>query len=93
MSKKDLAQEVADLINEVERTHRYSMTRIYSLYNEVFEKNESPQSCASCLMRKIRELKDWLETKAKEEKAIAPESNKEQKPAERVRKNRSKKQQ
>lgn len=93
MSKRNLVQEVADLINDVERTHRYSMTRIYNLYNEVFEKNEVPQSCASCLIRKVRELKDWMETKPVEEKAIAPENSEEKAPAERTKKKRTKKQQ
>ncbi|MDL2215165.1 hypothetical protein LJC00_03150 [Dysgonomonas sp. OttesenSCG-928-M03] len=49
------------LINEVNTTHRYSMSRIYNLYNEVFEKSETPQSCASCLIKKIKELQAWLE--------------------------------
>lgn len=64
---KKLIKEVQNLVNEVDKTHRYSMSRIYELYNKVFSKNETPQSCASCLIRKINELKKWLETN-KEEK-------------------------
>jgi hypothetical protein len=59
---KELMPEVKSLINEVEKTHRYSMSRIYDLYNKVFATDETPQSCASCLIRKVRELKKWLET-------------------------------
>ncbi|MDR0825213.1 MAG: hypothetical protein LBN74_08975 [Prevotella sp.] len=61
MSKK-LTWEVKNLIDEVEKTHRYSMSKIYGLHNKVFDTNEMPQSCASCLIRKVRELKKWIET-------------------------------
>lgn len=61
MNKK-LIKDVETLIKDVEKTHRYSMSRIYGLYNEVFNTNEKPQSCASCLIRKVKELKNWLET-------------------------------
>ena len=56
-----LKTEVKNLISEVDKTHRYSMSRIYGLYNEVFDKDEEPQSCASCLIRKVKELRTWLE--------------------------------
>lgn len=58
---KKLIKEVKDLINEVDRTHRYSMSKIYGLTNKVFNRNEQPQSCASCLIRKVNELKQWLD--------------------------------
>lgn len=60
MSNTALKPEVHKLISEVDKTHRYSMSRIYGLYNEVFGKNEVPQSCASCLIRKVKELRVWL---------------------------------
>lgn len=69
MKNNDLEKEVSKLIREVETTHRYSMSRIYDLYNEVFDRNETPQSCASCLIRKVRELKHWLEEQPKNEEA------------------------
>lgn len=65
----DLKSEVEMLIDEVERTHRYSMSRIYALWNTVNEKSETPQSCASCLIRKVRDLKLWL---AKQEPKAMP---------------------
>lgn len=52
--------EVQNLIAEVDKTHRYSMSRIYGLWNRVYDKNEAPQSCASCLIRKVKELREWL---------------------------------
>jgi len=55
-----IIQDVKTLIDEVQKTHRYSMSRIYALHNQVFGKDEAPQSCASCLIRKINDLKKWL---------------------------------
>ncbi len=63
----ELKQKIETLINEVESTHRYSMSRIYSAYNEAFGTDETPQSCASCLIRKVKELKQWLKTQDAEQ--------------------------
>lgn len=63
LSKTELAElkaEVEILIEEVDRTHRYSMSRIYGLFNRVKGTDERPQSCASCLIRKVKELREWL---------------------------------
>ena len=65
MNEIELTNEVNSLIEEVNKTHRYSMSRIYSLYNQVFGKDERPQSCASCLIRKVRELRSWVESRSK----------------------------
>lgn len=61
MKKENLKEEVIELLTEIDRTHRYSMSRIYDLSNRTSGKNEAPQSCASCLIRKVRELRRWLE--------------------------------
>ncbi len=62
-----LKEKVKLLIEEVNTTHRYSMSRIYGLYNEVFAVAEVPQSCASCLIQKVNQLKSWLATQPEEE--------------------------
>jgi len=64
MNNSKLKSEVQKLIDEVNKTHRYSMSRIYGLYNEVFGTDETPQSCASCLIRKVKELRTWLDKEA-----------------------------
>ena len=46
------------------------MSRIYGLYNEVFAVTEVPQSCASCLIRKVNELKSWLIQQSKDENSV-----------------------
>lgn len=72
MNNTELKKEVAALIREVEKTHRYSMSKIYGLYNRIFNKNETPQSCASCLIRKVNELKNWLEEQNQDKKEEKP---------------------
>ncbi len=67
MDTTDLKNEVAQLVAEIDKTHRYSMSRIYELSNKVFDSHETPQSCASCLIRKVRRLKKWLETVDREQ--------------------------
>lgn len=57
----ELENRVKCLLDEIRQTHRYSMSRIYGLYNEVFGLSETPQSCASCLIRKVSQLKIWLD--------------------------------
>lgn len=56
----ELIEKVKLLISDVDKTHRYSMSRIYGTYNEVFGTVEVPQSCASCLIRKVKQLRGWL---------------------------------
>lgn len=74
MKNKELKRQVETLVAEVEKTHRYSMSRVYSTYNQVFGKNEQPQSCASCLIRKVQELKKWLAEQPVLDKEITPAS-------------------
>lgn len=77
MINPDLKTEVEILIDEIERTHRYSMSRIYRLWNLIFEKDEIPQSCASCLIRKTKDLRKWLDTENSNQPASTPEPKKE----------------
>lgn len=65
----ELRKKVEELIKEVRTTHKYSMSGIYGLWNTVFDKNEIPQSCASCLIRKVEELDRWLKKQPVQEEA------------------------
>lgn len=67
----ELKEKVELLIAEIDKTHRYSMSRIYGLYNEVFDKSEVAQSCASCLIRKVNSMRKWLSEQAAEIKPLA----------------------
>lgn len=63
-AETDLKKEVESLLDYVNKTHRYSMSRIYGAWNRAFGRNDIPQSCANCLIRKVKELKVWLEKQA-----------------------------
>lgn len=76
---KDLKNRIKELVEYVDKTHRYSSSKIYELYNEVYNKNERQSTCASCLLTRVRLLKKWLqehpeeEVKKEEEPVINPE--------------------
>ncbi|MDU1889520.1 MAG: hypothetical protein E6767_02415 [Dysgonomonas sp.] len=70
MNNENLKKEVEQLIADVDKTHLYPMTRIYELSNKVFTKAEAPQSCASCLIRKVKELKKWLNNQNQAEQNV-----------------------
>lgn len=58
---KDLRNRIKELVEYVERTHLYSSSKIYELYNEAYNKNERQSTCASCLLTRVRLLKKWLQ--------------------------------
>lgn len=76
---KNLRNRIKELVEYVERTHLYSSSKIYELYNEAYNKNERQSTCASCLSTRVRLLKKWLqehpeeEVKKEEEPVINPE--------------------
>lgn len=70
---KDLRNRIKELVEYVERTHLYSSSKIYDLYNEAYNKNERQSTCASCLLTRVRLLKKWLQEHPEE--AIEEEVN------------------
>lgn len=58
---KDLRNRIKELVEYVDKTHRYSSSKIYELYNEAYNKNERQSTCASCLLTRVRLLKKWLQ--------------------------------
>lgn len=64
---KDLRNRIKELVEYVERTHLYSSSKIYELYNEAYNKNERQSTCASCLLTRVRLLKKWLQEHPEEE--------------------------
>lgn len=61
-SKEIIFEAVDNVVKFIDNSHRYSMSRIYSLWNFIYKRNEVPQSCASCLIRKSHDLKKWRDT-------------------------------
>lgn len=76
---ENLKERIKELVEYVDKTHRYSSSKIYELYNEAYNKNERQSTCASCLLTRVRLLKKWLqehpeeEVKEEEEPVINPE--------------------
>lgn len=63
---KDLKEEVKELIEFVEHTHKYSSSKIYELYNKVHNKNEKQSTCVSCLKTRVKLLNKWLQEQPEE---------------------------
>jgi hypothetical protein len=64
MTRKQLTPELRAKLNvvlEQAAQNRYSVSLVYGVYNAVLEKDERPQSCASCLKRNVQELCKWLD--------------------------------
>lgn len=64
---KNLRNRIKELVEYTEHTHLYSSSKIYELYNEVYNKNERQSTCASCLLTRVRLLKKWLQEHPEEE--------------------------
>ena len=64
---ENLRERIKELIEYVERTHLYSSSKIYELYNEAYNKNERQSTCASCISTRVRLLKKWLQEHPEEE--------------------------
>lgn len=58
--EKIARNDVQLIIDEINKTHRYSMSKIYTAFNNIFGTTETPQACASCLIRKKKDLESWL---------------------------------
>lgn len=56
-----LRNRIKELVEYTERTHRYSSSKIYELYNEAYNKKEQQSTCASCLLTRVRLLKKWMQ--------------------------------
>lgn len=46
--------------------HRYFVSRIFKAYNEITGKNETPQTCSSCLRSRAKVIEDWYREGSKE---------------------------
>lgn len=80
MSKKEITilQKAKTLVDDVKRTHEYSMSRIYGMYTEITGKRETPQSCPSCLIRKVRFIENWINEEEKRQASVLPTLGKEE---------------
>ena len=58
--EKSLQIKIQELTTEIEKTKQYSSSKIYNLYNEVFNVKDKYSGCPSCLKRRLRTLQQWL---------------------------------
>lgn len=53
-----LVKQVEGVIAEAKK-HTFSVSRVFAAYNEVFNLQETPQTCASCLRSRAEKLSAW----------------------------------
>lgn len=63
-SEEEIVEAVDNVLKFIEEKKLYSMSRLYSLWNFIFSKSETPQTCSDCLIRKSQDLKKWREKQA-----------------------------
>lgn len=51
---------VEQILKEAD-VHQYSVSKIYTAHNEIFDLKDVPQSCASCLHERVTRLRKWHE--------------------------------
>lgn len=54
-----MKNKVKELLDDIDKTKRYSMSRISSVYNEVFGTKDIPSASVNKLLRKVTSLRDW----------------------------------
>jgi len=54
-------QEVKELITHVERTKEYDCHQIIGLHNRIFNMDEDPDACESCLRIRMMQIKAWYQ--------------------------------
>lgn len=55
---KELKDKIKFVLQQAQN-NRYSVSRIYAAYNTVFELQEAPQTCATCLTSRVAALRKW----------------------------------
>lgn len=54
------------------QNNRYSVSRIYAAHNAIFELQEAPQTCSTCLTSRVKKLREWWGANAKEDTTGVP---------------------
>lgn len=72
-AKTDNGHITAELVRSVDAVliaaakHTYSASGVYGAHNQVFKKNETPDTCASCLRNRVDNLRRWYADYAMEQ--------------------------
>lgn len=66
IARKDAPQTLVDKVRAVvdaaDKNNRYSTSKIYGAHNEVMGLDEVPETCSSCLVRRVAALRKWLDS-------------------------------
>lgn len=65
---------VEQILKEAD-VHQYSVSKIYTAHNEIFDLKDVPQSCASCLHERVTRLRKWYELYLSEVQNESDETN------------------
>jgi len=57
----ELLGKIAEVLDMASR-NRYSAKAVYGAYNEVMGRNDRPETCATCLRNRVRELRKWYDS-------------------------------
>ncbi|HOF16722.1 MAG TPA: hypothetical protein PLP76_07490 [Bacteroidales bacterium] len=57
--------------------HQYSVSKIYTAHNEIFDLKDVPQSCVSCLHERVTRLRKWYELYLSEVQSESDEADSE----------------
>lgn len=64
-TESEILEAVDSVLGYIDTAHKYSMSRLYALWNFIFDRSETPQSCSSCLIRKSHDLREWMKKEVK----------------------------
>ena len=60
MNRNELIKKARLVVNEADSHHRYSISGIYEVYNAITGRDEKKQNCSTCLLNKVKEIRQWL---------------------------------
>ena len=60
MNITELIEKARHIIEEADHRHHYSISAIYETHNAITGNNEKQQSCTTCLLNKVKEIRKWL---------------------------------
>lgn len=53
--------DIKEIIETTEKTHTYQSGVIYTIYNDLYNRNDKPSTCGSCVKTRFKLIKKWYE--------------------------------
>ena len=67
-----LLEKARQVVDDAKK-HRFNATLVYFVYNQIFGLNEKVQCCQTCLLRRERLIRKWLEERERPVTSEVPE--------------------